>query len=78
MNEFRDKDAAIDCARRDIRAEFSDLHPVDRVDAYRTIEKEAGRAATRLAETNDREGVPEHPRDIEKRAALDGGLGGQR
>ncbi len=63
MREFYDKDEAVDSARRSINIQFRNLHPVDRVDAYRTIEKEADEAATRQAETNDRDGVPERPQD---------------
>ncbi len=74
MNEFRNKDDALNSVRRDIEYELRDVHPVDKVDAYRTIEKEAGQAATRQAETNDREGVPERPQDIEQ-ADVDDDLG---
>ena len=76
MNEFQDKDDALKRAWYDIDVELRNVHPVDKVDAYRAIEKEAGQAATRQAETNDREGVPERPQDIEWGAAdraLDGG-----
>ncbi len=63
MNEFRDKDEALDSARYGIEIELLKLHPVDKVYAYRAIEKEAGEAAVVQEETNDREGVPEHPKD---------------
>ena len=71
-NEFRDKNRAIDSVGRYIHAEFEGLHPADRVDAYRAIEREAGQAATRQAETNERDGVPEHPQESATSGRLDG------
>lgn len=77
MNDYRDKEEALDNAKRGIGAEFSGLHPVDRLDAYRELGKHANAHADLQEGFNDLNGVPERPQDIE-RAAIDGTLDGGR
>ena len=76
--EFQDKDRALDSVRRSINIDLEGLHPVDKVDVCHTIEKEAGEAATRQAEMNDRDGVPERPEDREKTASINDRMDGSR
>lgn len=52
------------------------LHPTDKAEAYREIQRQAGEAAAGQEERNAENGVPERPEDQEKTAIserMDGG-----
>ena len=79
MSNYGDKRAAIIEASNDAEEVIQrhNLHPTDRAEAYREIERQAGVAATMQEEKNSEGGVPERAKDQEKTAIsdrLDGGL----
>ena len=64
MSDFADKARTVEAIKTDIRDAAKRLHPTHEAEALREVEAFAGKEAAAAEERNDRDGVPETPRDV--------------